>query len=411
MAMPYSKMHAVTRFQAGCDEVTRLPGLSFVDAHDPVAEVVVLAEDVGVEVMGLVVGALPLRRRGDVVPLPGRRVDLRVPHPVPLAVQHVVADLHVVQDLGQTQRRGADPPRGSSPAGQQHHATAELECPLHLDHSPDVGGVARPATLQHVLPDRLELAAHRLDIRVTQPDRGNRAWNLGLDWSGAHVGPSDWSKRRRRGPGWPVQLRLLRYKGECTNGRNLVTQSSLSSSHPSRPRVLVIEAGGSLTRVSAAQQPLEVDVDARRRTRRRSRSRNSTPAQLHHPDHLLGEDAVPDRRRVHAVEGEQAAVGAAVRPGAEEPRGRDRVEALQRGRQLVRRPPVRPRPRAVDVAPRREPVEDPAHVEQVPVEAVAAGGLHRRDDRLVVGVDRGVDRAHLVLGEVRVALAGRSRRR
>src|SRR3712207_7545139 len=53
------------------------------------------AEDVRVGVVPLVVRALPLLRRRRVVPVPGGRVDLGVPHPVPLPVQDVVADLHV----------------------------------------------------------------------------------------------------------------------------------------------------------------------------------------------------------------------------------------------------------------------------------------------------------------------------
>ena len=52
-------------------EVARLPRLVLVDAHDAVAEVVVLAEDVGEGVVLHVVRALPLRRRRGVVPLPG----------------------------------------------------------------------------------------------------------------------------------------------------------------------------------------------------------------------------------------------------------------------------------------------------------------------------------------------------
>ena len=92
--------HHVDEVPERLAEVERVPGLVLVDAHDAVAEVVVLADDVRVGVVELVVAVLPLlgRRRG--VPLPGGRVDLGVAHPVPLAVQDVVADLHVLQDLG-----------------------------------------------------------------------------------------------------------------------------------------------------------------------------------------------------------------------------------------------------------------------------------------------------------------------
>ena len=82
------------------EEVDRMPGLVRVDPHDLVAEVLVLAADVGVGVVDVVVRVLPrLRGRGG-VPVPGGGVDLGIVHPVPLAVHDVVADLHVLEDLG-----------------------------------------------------------------------------------------------------------------------------------------------------------------------------------------------------------------------------------------------------------------------------------------------------------------------
>ena len=87
-----------------------MPALVLVDAHDAVAEVVVLADHVRVRVVQLVVRVLPLLGGRGVVPLPGGGVDLRVAHPVPLAVQDVVPDLHVLQDLGDRQAGGADQP-------------------------------------------------------------------------------------------------------------------------------------------------------------------------------------------------------------------------------------------------------------------------------------------------------------
>ena len=63
-------------------------------------------------------------------------VDLRVPHPVPLAVEHVVADLHVVEDLGQREARRTEPPGGAALAGDQDDPTAQLERSLDA-RSPD----------------------------------------------------------------------------------------------------------------------------------------------------------------------------------------------------------------------------------------------------------------------------------
>ena len=62
----------VDRVPQRLDQVPRLPRLVLVDAQDAVAEVVVLAEDVGEDVVLLVVRALPVLRRRRVVPLPRR---------------------------------------------------------------------------------------------------------------------------------------------------------------------------------------------------------------------------------------------------------------------------------------------------------------------------------------------------
>ena len=115
-----------------------MPALVLVDAHDAVAEVVVLADHVRVRVVQLVVRVLPLLGRRGVVPLPGGGVDLRVAHPVPLAVQDVVADLHVLQDLGDRQAGGADEPGRREQREQQHRAAAELELALGVDDPADV---------------------------------------------------------------------------------------------------------------------------------------------------------------------------------------------------------------------------------------------------------------------------------
>ena len=64
-----------------------------------VADVAILAEDVGEGVVHVVVGVAPLVAGAGGVPLVGLAVQARVLHPVVLAVHHVVADLHVVEDL------------------------------------------------------------------------------------------------------------------------------------------------------------------------------------------------------------------------------------------------------------------------------------------------------------------------
>ncbi len=73
--MPYSKISRVHQVEQRLGEVARPPLLRLVDAHDAVAEVVVLAEHVGVHVVPVVVRALPLLGGRGVVPLPRRGVD------------------------------------------------------------------------------------------------------------------------------------------------------------------------------------------------------------------------------------------------------------------------------------------------------------------------------------------------
>ncbi len=157
--------------EAGVDEVPQRlgrveghPALVLVDAHDAVAEVVVLADDVGVGVVQLVVRVLPLLRRARVVPLPGRRVDLGVTHPVPLAVHDVVPDLHVLDDLGDREAGGAGDPGRREHRDEQDGTAAELELALHVDDLADVGRVVGSAGVDHRLADRVELDTELLDV-------------------------------------------------------------------------------------------------------------------------------------------------------------------------------------------------------------------------------------------------------
>jgi hypothetical protein len=104
------------------EEVGGMPALLRVDAHDLVAEVAVLAADVGERVVLVVVRMAPgVGRRGR-VPVPVLGVDVGVVHPVPLAVHDVVADLHVLEDLGERQGGGAEQPKGTAARSEQQHA-------------------------------------------------------------------------------------------------------------------------------------------------------------------------------------------------------------------------------------------------------------------------------------------------
>ena len=94
----------------GLPEVERRPPLLAGHPQDAVADVVVVAEHVGELVVHVVVRVLPLLGRLGGVPLPVGGVDLRVVHPVPLAVHDVVADLHVLEDLVEPEERARRAP-------------------------------------------------------------------------------------------------------------------------------------------------------------------------------------------------------------------------------------------------------------------------------------------------------------
>ena len=98
-------------------------------------------------------------------------MDLRVAHPVPLAVQDVVPDLHVVEHLGDREARGAEHPGGLVPAREQERAAAHLELALHVDDASDVRRVPCAAIVEDRLPDGVELATDRLDVGSRQVRR------------------------------------------------------------------------------------------------------------------------------------------------------------------------------------------------------------------------------------------------
>ncbi len=152
-----------------------MPRLFRVDAQRAVADVPVLAEHVGVSVVHEVVRVLPRLRRGREVPLPGGGVDLRIAHPVPLTVQHVVTDLHVLQDLGGGQRRRAREPRGRQDRDEQQRPPACLQASLDRDHPPDVPRVVLSASGEHLVADPVQLPAELLGAGVDELCGGRHA--------------------------------------------------------------------------------------------------------------------------------------------------------------------------------------------------------------------------------------------
>ena len=174
-----------------------MPLLLRVDPHDLVAEVLVLAEDVGEGVVDVVVRVLPgLGGRGG-VPVPGRGVDLGIVHPVPLAVQDVVADLHVLEDLRHRERRRAGDLGGAVAGAEQQHAADHREAPLHRDHALDVAAIALAEVGVDPVADRIELAAELLELLRREVASGLSASGVvavivSLSWfqSAISIGPS-----------------------------------------------------------------------------------------------------------------------------------------------------------------------------------------------------------------------------
>ena len=171
-------------------KVDRVPALVRVDPHDLVAEIFVFAADVGERVVDVVVRVTPGFTGGCGIPVPHRRVDVRIVHPVPLAVHHVVADLHVLEDLGHPEARGACHPGHLRPRPEQQHAAGDGQLTLGGDDVLDVGAVAITEVAVDLVMDRIEFFAQLFDGLVTQMRqrvlwvRSDRTDSFGVDGHG-----------------------------------------------------------------------------------------------------------------------------------------------------------------------------------------------------------------------------------
>ena len=137
-------------------DVPPFPRLVTRDTEDAIAHVVVHADDVRVLVVHKIVRMLPLHARTGGVPLPRRRVDLGIVHPIPLPVHHVVAELHVLDDLGDAEHPGPENPCGLAVAEHEHHAPARGERTLKCDGASNVFRVGDPPRFLDVTSDRVE---------------------------------------------------------------------------------------------------------------------------------------------------------------------------------------------------------------------------------------------------------------
>ncbi len=172
-------------------QARRRPLLLLGQAQHAVAEVVVLADDVGVVVVVDVVRLAPVVGRAGDVPVVGAGIEAGVVHPVVLAVQHVVADLHVLEDLGRRQADHASDPAQRPDAEHQQAAPADRGALDDAAHAADVARVARADV-------GVLLAAQGLDLGL---ERG-QGFAFEADLA-AHVGVL-WLKARARArsAGW-----------------------------------------------------------------------------------------------------------------------------------------------------------------------------------------------------------------
>jgi len=169
-ATPPLEEQGEQRVVDGLAQVHRVPALIASHPEDAVPDVVVVAEDVGELVVDVVVRVLPLLGRLRGVPLPVAGVDLRVVHPVPLAVHDVVADLHVLQDLRHTQHERPGHPRRRVLAREQRDPACCRKPALDRDHLVDVRRVRRSSRLLDLLPQGVELTPELFHLLVGEVD-------------------------------------------------------------------------------------------------------------------------------------------------------------------------------------------------------------------------------------------------
>ena len=149
-------------------QVTRLPFLVTTDAYDAEAEVVVHADHIGEDVVAVIVGVAPLRRRAHHVPLPRIGVDLRVIHPIPLSVGDVVAELHILDALRCEQSERAGRPAGLAPAGPNRQPGGDFKATLKTYDALDVCAVVGAERLLDITTDLIQRRPEGLDVRFAQ---------------------------------------------------------------------------------------------------------------------------------------------------------------------------------------------------------------------------------------------------
>ena len=162
-------------------QVVRVPLLVLAHPQDAVADVAVLAEDVGVGVVHVVVRVPPLVGRAGGVPLEVRpeSAGSRIQSYWPCMTLWPISMLSRIFESPSTRCR---PARPAAESGEQQRAAGDLQAALGLDDAADVVGVALAEVGDHAVADGVELAAELVDLLGGQWDRvlGHDVSSLGL---------------------------------------------------------------------------------------------------------------------------------------------------------------------------------------------------------------------------------------
>src|ERR1700677_80173 len=92
-------------------------------------------------------------------------MDLRVVHPIPLAVGDVMPEFQVLDDLRDAEHGGPGDPGDLVPARHQGNSTTDREAALQLDGPAHVAGIALAPGLLDIGSDRVQFATKFLDVR------------------------------------------------------------------------------------------------------------------------------------------------------------------------------------------------------------------------------------------------------
>ncbi len=95
-------------------------------------------------------------------------MDLRIVHPVPLAMHDVVAEFHVLDDLGHREHRGSRKPEPAMATAQQCQSTAGLQNALCRNRSTQIPCVAHTAIRFDLASQRIEFGAECFDVGFGQ---------------------------------------------------------------------------------------------------------------------------------------------------------------------------------------------------------------------------------------------------